>query len=59
MTRPSGPHLSPDEIDAWLIGALAPELQRHADHCQECLELMRTEREIAEQITAFATRFVP
>ena len=52
MTRPSGPHLSPDEIDAWLIGALAPELQRHAEECQECLELLRAEREIADQIAA-------
>jgi hypothetical protein len=52
MTRPTGPHLSPDEIDAWLIGALAPELQRHADDCQECLELLRAEREIADQISA-------
>lgn len=52
MTRPSGPHLSPDDIDAWLIGALAPQLQRHVDDCQECLELLRAEREIADQIAA-------
>lgn len=52
MTRSSGPHLSPDDIDAWLIGALAPGLQRHADECQECLELLRAEREIGEQMAA-------
>jgi hypothetical protein len=52
MTRPSGSHLSPDEIDAWLAGAFAPELQRHLDQCQTCLDLVRADREIAEQIAA-------
>jgi hypothetical protein len=52
MSRPSEPHLSPDDIDAWLAGALAPALQRHVDHCQLCLEQLRFEREIADQITA-------
>ena len=52
MTRPSGPHLSPDEIDAWLAGNLPPEWQQHLDHCQECLERTRVEREIVDQITA-------
>jgi hypothetical protein len=50
MTRPSGPHLSPDEVDAWLSAVLPPDLQRHVDECQECLELLRAEREIADQI---------
>ena len=50
MTRPSGPHLSPDDFEAWLSGALAPELQRHLDECQACLEQARTDREIADQI---------
>jgi hypothetical protein len=52
MTRPSGPHLSPDEIDAWLAGTLPQEWQQHLDHCQSCLEQARAEREIAEQIAA-------
>jgi hypothetical protein len=52
MTRPSGPHLSSDEIDAWLAGNLAQEWQQHLDHCQACLELARAEREIVEQISA-------
>lgn len=52
MTRPSESHLSPDEIDAWLAGALAPALQRHAEQCQICLEQLRVEREIADQIAA-------
>ena len=50
MTRPSGPHLSPDEIDAWLAGNLPQEWQQHLDHCQECLERARVEREIVDQI---------
>jgi hypothetical protein len=52
MTRPSGPHLSPDEIEAWLVGNLSQEWQQHLDHCQACLEWARAEREIADQISA-------
>lgn len=52
MTRPSGPHFSPDEIDAWLSGALAQEWQQHLDRCQACLEWARAEREIVDQISA-------
>ncbi|MGZ8398986.1 MAG: hypothetical protein ACXWWN_08110 [Gemmatimonadales bacterium] len=50
MTRPSGAHLSPDEIDSWLAGTLALECQQHLDHCQACLERVEAEREIVEQI---------
>jgi hypothetical protein len=50
MTRLSGSHLTPDEIDAWLSGAFAPEVQHHLDQCQACLEQVRADREIAEQI---------
>ena len=52
MTRPSGPHLSADEIDACLSGALSPELQRHLEQCQLCLEQVRIDREITDQIAA-------
>jgi hypothetical protein len=52
MTRASGPHLSPDEIDAWLSGAPASEVQRHLDECPACLEQVRADREIAELIAA-------
>jgi hypothetical protein len=52
MTRPSGNHLSPDEIDSWLAGTLAQDWQRHLDQCQDCLERVRAEREIVEQIGA-------
>ena len=52
MTRPSGAHLSFDEMDACLIGVPSPELQRHLDQCQSCMEQLRADREIAEQIAA-------
>jgi hypothetical protein len=52
MTRPSGAHLSPDEIDSWLVGTLAQEWQQHLDHCQACLERAHAEREIVEQINS-------
>jgi len=52
MTRPTGAHLSPDEIESWLAGTLAQDWQRHLDQCQACLERARAEREIVEQIAA-------
>jgi hypothetical protein len=52
MTRPSGAHLSPDEIDSWLAGNLAQTWQEHLDQCQACLERAHAEREIVEQISA-------
>lgn len=52
MTRPSGTHLSADEIDSWLAGTLSPEWQQHLDRCQACLERARAEREIVEHIAA-------
>ncbi len=52
MTRPSGAHLSPDEIDSWLAGNLAQIWQEHLDQCQACLERAHAEREIVEQISA-------
>jgi hypothetical protein len=50
MTRPPGTHLSPDEIDSWLSGNLAREWQQHLDQCQTCLDRVRIEREIVDQI---------
>jgi hypothetical protein len=52
MTRPPGTHLSADEIDSWLSGNLSEDWQQHLDHCQTCLERVRVEREIVEQIAA-------
>src|SRR5918997_1525217 len=50
MTRPPGTHLSADEIDSWFAGNLAREWQQHLDECQSCLERVRIEREIVDQI---------
>jgi hypothetical protein len=52
MTRPPGTHLSADEIDSWLSRNLSQEWQQHLDHCQACLDRVRVEREIVEQIAA-------
>ncbi len=52
MTRPPGTHLTADEIDSWLSGNLSQEWQQHLDHCQACLERVRVEREIVDQIAA-------
>jgi hypothetical protein len=52
MTRPPDSHLSPDQIDAWLAGTLDPGVRRHVDHCHTCLEQLRAEQEVTEQIAA-------
>ena len=48
MTPVSGPHLTPDDFDAWLAGALAPASEDHLDQCLVCRERAETEREIVE-----------
>jgi hypothetical protein len=50
MTRPSGAHLTPDEIDACVSGIPAPALQQHLEECPTCLEQVRMDREVAELI---------
>jgi hypothetical protein len=52
MTQAPGPHLTPDDIDRWLDGTLPATAAGHLESCQECLELVRAEREIAELIGA-------
>jgi hypothetical protein len=52
MSRLPESHLTPDQIDAWLAGALDAEAQRHVDSCPLCLEQLRAEGEIAEQVAA-------
>jgi hypothetical protein len=59
MSRPPESHLSSDEIDAWLAGVFAPELQRHLDQCQMCLDQVRADREIAELIAALPVMSPP
>jgi hypothetical protein len=52
MTRPPEAHLSPDQIDAWLAGSHTQDAQQHLDQCRVCLERVRTEREIVDQISS-------
>jgi hypothetical protein len=52
MTRASGSHLSADEFDACLSGVSTPEIQQHLDQCPECLDQLKIDREIAEQISS-------
>ncbi|HEY7637419.1 MAG TPA: hypothetical protein VH763_17845 [Gemmatimonadales bacterium] len=54
MTQPSGPHLTPDDLDLWLDGKLPEERQQHLDGCQACLELARAEREIVDQLQSLS-----
>src|SRR6266550_3820380 len=52
MTPAPGPHLTPDDLDAWLAGALAPAAQDHLSHCPSCQERADTEREIVALLSA-------
>ena len=36
MTPVSGHHLSPEDFDAWLAGALAPAAEEHLAGCLAC-----------------------
>ena len=51
MTPVSGPHLTPDDLDAWLAGALAPAAQAHLAGCPACQERADTEREIVAMLS--------
>jgi hypothetical protein len=46
MTPAPGPHLSTEDLDAWLAGALSPDAQSHLERCPECLERTQAEQEI-------------
>jgi hypothetical protein len=52
MTPVPGPHLTPDDLDAWLAGALAPAAQAHLAGCPGCQERADTEREIVAMLGA-------
>ena len=52
MTPVSGPHLTPDDLDAWLAGALAPAAQAHLAGCPACQERADTEQEIVAMLSA-------
>jgi len=44
--RPTSAHLSPDDFDAWLAGALAPVHSEHLASCSQCQERARLESEL-------------
>lgn len=52
MNSADEPHLSPDDFDAWMSGALAPEVQEHLAGCPECRDRAEAEREIVALISA-------
>src|SRR5262245_43907266 len=52
MTLVPGPHLSADDFDAWMSGALAPDTREHLDHCSECREHAEAEREIVSLLAS-------
>jgi len=52
MTPAPGPHLTPDDLDAWLTGALAPAAQNHLTRCPACQDRAETEREIVTLLGA-------
>jgi len=52
MTDVPGPHLTPDDLDAWLTGALTPAAQDHLAFCPACQDRADTEREIVTLLGA-------
>ena len=52
MTPAPGPHLTPDDLDAWLAGGLAPAAEDHLSHCPSCQERADTECEIVALLGA-------
>jgi hypothetical protein len=52
MSPVSGPHLTPEDIDAWLAGALAPAPLEHLAGCPTCRERAETERDVVSLIAA-------
>lgn len=52
MTPVPGPHLTPDELDAWLAGVLPAPAQEHLAHCPACRERAEMERELVQWLQA-------
>jgi len=52
MTPVPGPHLTPDELDAWLAGMLPAPAQEHLAHCAACRERAEMEREVVHLLQA-------
>jgi hypothetical protein len=52
MTTGFGPHLTPDEFDAWLAASLEPDRVQHLELCLECQARGEAERALDEQLAA-------
>jgi hypothetical protein len=52
MTAGFGPHLTPDEFDAWLAAGLDPDRAHHLELCLECQGRADAERALDEQLAA-------
>jgi hypothetical protein len=52
MTAGFGPHLTPDDFDAWLVAGLDPDRARHLELCLECQARADAERALDEQLAA-------
>ena len=50
MSPVPGPHLTPEDLDAWLADALSPAAQEHLAGCPACRERAETEREVVALI---------
>ena len=50
MTAGFGPHLTPDEFDAWLAAGLDSDRARHLELCLECQARADAERALDEQL---------
>ena len=50
MTAGFGPHLTPDEFDAWLSAGLDPDRAHHLELCLECQARADAERALDEQL---------
>ena len=52
MTPAPGPHLSAEDLDAWLAGALSADAQSHLERCPECLERTQAEQEVVGMLSS-------
>lgn len=52
MNPVPGQHLTPDDFDAWMSGALGPDLREHLAGCPECRERADAEGELVALIAA-------
>jgi hypothetical protein len=52
------PHLSSDDIDAWLAGELPAGPRLHLEHCPDCRDRLEGEQEVVRQLAALA-HFAP